>query len=604
MAAIFQIIHFTRRFWKWYLVMAFFVITMSLLTLAVPLLSKQVVDIIVAEITGKKGHFNQVFIFLGAIIAVDIAVTILTAVGQWLGDIFSVRLQTFLSEKFYEHLLGLHMGFYDNEITGQIVNKMYRGITSIIQFLQNMLNNFLPFFLTAFVTIILLSRYSLLIALLLTILFPIYVLISHKSSLDWQKKENKKNELNDFSQGRAFESFAGIRVVKAFVSEAIELKSYSKYRAQIEVLSRDQTKKWHFYDFLRRLCLNLILFGIYAYVVYFTFNKKYTLGEMTLLLQLVNQARFPLFAMSFILGQIQQANAGSTDFFKVMAEKNMIKDAPTATKLVMPQKIINNAPLIKFDNVNFGYDIEKIVLNNINFEVFAGQKLALVGESGEGKSTIVNLLLRFYEPQTGKIFVNGQDIKNVTQVSLRAQMAIVFQDALLFSGSVKENIAYGKPGASLEEVMAAARAANAHDFIQELPRGYNSLVGERGVKLSGGQKQRISIARAILKNAPIVILDEATSSLDSQSEILVQRGLDRLLENRTSLIIAHRLSTIGSADKILVLEKGQVGQCGAPQELLLNKKGLYARLIALQQSLLTATPEERELALRQFDLVE
>jgi len=580
--------------------MGVFVITTSLLSLAGPLLSKQIVDMIVKKLGGGSVDTNLLFYILALVIILDILGTVLTAFSQWVGDLLSVKLQTLLSQKFYEHVLSLHIGYFDNEITGKIVNKMYRGITSITNFIQNMLNNFLPFFLTAFVTILLLAKYSLVISFLLAILFPIYIVISHRSSLSWIKYEGEKNSLNDQSQGRVFESLSGIRVVKSFSAEVAELASFVLNRNKIEKLARNQTKEWHFFDFLRRLCLNLILFGIYTYIVYWTFQKRFTLGEMTLLLALVQQARFPLFAMSFILGQIQEASAGSLDYFKIIETKSEIKDKNNAKILTIdnPKK-----DFVKFNQVDFKYDQGKHVLKNISFTVKHGEKIALVGESGQGKSTIVNLLLRYYEPQKGEIYINNQDVSTITQGSLHQQFAVVFQESLLFSGTIFENIKYGKPDATEEEVIAAAKAANAHAFIMDFSDKYKSVIGERGVKLSGGQKQRIAIARAIIKQAPIIILDEATSSLDSKAELEVQKGLNELLKNKTSIIIAHRLSTIASADHLLVIENGKISQYGTHEELLKDKNGLYAQLVALQETLLKAPSEERKKQLAAFDIV-
>jgi ATP-binding cassette subfamily B protein len=584
------------------------VIAISALSLVAPLLSKQVVDIIVSKVQGHQVDITRIFWLLGAIIAADILITCLTAFGQWLGDILGVRLQTYLSQTFYKHILGLHIGYYDNEITGKIVNKMYRGIQTITDFIQSMLNNFLPFFLTAAVTIVLLSRFSLFIGVLLAALFPLYIFISHGSTMAWRKYEDQKNKINDLSQGRVFESISGIRIVKSFAAELNEWKSFLTARHQIEGLAIQQTKEWHVYDFIRRLMLNVILFLIYAYIVYWTFYGRFTLGEMTLLLQLVNQARFPLFAMSFILGQIQQASAGSKDFFAVLNTKTEVVDAPDATQLVIPERIKtkNPAHLIQFQNVSFDYEPGKPVLKNISFGIQANEKFALVGESGQGKSTIVNLLLRYYQPQQGQILIGNQDISQVTQDSLHKQIAVVFQDSLLFSGTIMENILYGTPEATEEQAIAAAKAANAEEFIAKLPNGYQSIIGERGVKLSGGQKQRLSIARAMLKNAPIIILDEATSALDSKSELLVQEGLERLLRNRTAIIIAHRLSTIANADHILVIAEGKIAQYGSANQLIKDKHGLYAQLVKLQQRVATGknkTPEELEPELKKFDLV-
>lgn len=601
MNPIFRIIQFTGKFWKWYVFMGVFVIVISLLSLAGPLLFKQIVDLIVATISGENQSLKAIIVLLVFILMTDVLSTLMTAFSQWIGDILGEKLQTFLSKAFYEHVLNLHIGYFDNEITGKITNKMYRGIQSMTDFIQNMLNNFLPFFLTAFVTIILLARYSIEIAALLAILFPIYILISHRSTTAWGKYESRKNTIRDLSQGRVFESISAVRIVKSFATEATELKSYLTSRKKVESLAKQQTKEWHFYDFLRRMALNIILFAIFAYVVYWTFHGRFSIGEMTLLIQLVNQARFPLFAMSFILGQIQRASSGSKDFFEIVNSESQIKDSPDAKELHCDLK--PKQPEIEFSGVTFEYEKDKVVLRDVSFAVKKGEKFALVGESGEGKSTIANLMMRFYDPTSGEVRICGQNLKTLTEASLHKNIAVVLQESLLFSGTIMENISYGRPGATETEVIKAAKAANAHEFIEKLPEKYKSVIGERGVKLSGGQKQRISIARAILKDAPIIILDEATSSLDSRSEIAVHHGLEELLKGRTSIIIAHRLSTIANADHILVLSAGKVAQFGAPRDLLRQKNGLYAQLVALQSSLLKTPEGKGKAKLKQFDLV-
>lgn len=597
MGQIFKIIKFTKAFWKWYLFLGAFVIAISALSLANPFITKLIVDLIVARLQGSNLNIQALTVLLALMIITDITITTLTAFGQWISDVFVAKLESFLSSQFYQHLLDLDVGFYDNQTTGELTNKMYRGISSISGFLNNMINNFLPFFLTAFITIIVLARYSPLVAILLAVLFPAYIYISHNSSHAWSKIENQINAIKDTSQGRAYESLAGIRVVKAFSAQIVELANFLTSRHQIEKLTNSQSSQWHIYDFLRRLLLNFILFAIFAYIVYWTYFRRYTIGEMTLMLQLVNQARFPLFAMSFILGQIQQAAAGSRDFFGILGTPAKISDPPDAKPLKA------NRPLISFSHVSFEYGQGQPVLSDITFTIHPNEKLALVGESGQGKSTLVNLLLRYYSPQQGSIKIANQDISHVTQVSLRNEIAVVFQDTLLFSGSVIDNIRYGNPAATDADVIKSAQAANAHEFIEKLPQGYQSVVGERGVKLSGGQKQRIAIARAILKNAPIIILDEATSSLDSKSELAVQKGLDHLLKDRTAIIIAHRLSTISGADHVLVIAGGKVAEYGTAGELLAKKSGLYSQLVTLQRELLRAPSAARSQKLAKFDLV-
>ncbi len=602
MKAIWRIISFTQYLWRWYVAAAVMVVLVALLSLATPLLSKEVVDQVVAQIQSQDGNVEAILWLFGLILGVQIVQLIIQSVGGWFGDMIEVKLRIYLSSVFYKKLLSLDIAFFDNNDSGKTFNKFYRGIAQITTFIQGMLNNFLPMVLTAVATIGLLAFYSWVLAILLTSLFPVYIWLSHKSTVDWKKHEDHKNELSDTAQSRAFESISGIRTVKAFATELIETISFKQHNTEIEKTTASQSKGWHSWDFARQFVLNGVLFASFVYIIYFTYMGRYSIGEMTLLLQLVQQARMPLFAMSYILSQIQRVESGSKDFFSIIETKPAINDPESQAQLVW-QPTQNSRDLIHFDSVNFGYEDNSTVLHDINFSLGADQKLALVGESGQGKSTLVNLLLRFYQPQQGQIIINDYDINQVTQESLRQHMAVVFQEAWLFSGSIVDNIRYGKLDATMEEVIAAAKAANADEFVRQLPQGYDSLVGERGVKLSGGQKQRISIARAILKDAPIIILDEATSALDSKSELLVQQGLDRLMKGRTSIIIAHRLSTVAEADLIAVVDKGTIAEFGSPQSLLKKKNGLYKELVSLQHSLTGKSAATKKKALKQFDLV-
>jgi ATP-binding cassette subfamily B protein len=594
---IFKIIQTTKKFWPYYLATGTLVIFISLLNLANPIINKQIVDVIVENVQNQSNNFSRLTILLALIVFFDVAITIVTNISGYLGDRLGQRLNTFLTGKFLRHILTLEIEYFDNEQSGKIMNRLQRGIEQIAAFINNMLNNFLPFMFTAIFTVIYLAFYSWEIAILLALLFPIYVIISEKSSKSWIAKQGEANKIADSTFGRVLESINSIRVVKSFVTERIEHKTFRKRREKIEQIAKGQSKEWHTFDIYRRLVLNIVLSAIYVFIIYHTFHGRYTIGEMILLIQLVQQARFPLFAMSFILGQIQQAIAGSKDFFEVLDQKTKINDKPEAVKLRDVKGTIS------FENVSFTYDKNKNVLNNISFKLNPGEKLALVGESGGGKSTIANLLLRFYEPQNGVISIDGNDIQNLTQGSLHRNIAVVLQDSLLFSGTVKENIAYGKPGATDEEVIAAAKAANAYDFIMSFSDGFNAEIGEKGIKLSGGQKQRLSIARAILKDAPILILDEATSALDSKAEVEVQKALNVLMEGRTTVIIAHRLATIKNVNHIIVLRNGEIAEEGSPGELS-KSGGIYAELVKLQSAVAAEEEkkEKHESKLKEFDL--
>jgi len=300
-----------------------------------------------------------------------------------------------------------------------------------------------------------------------------------------------------------------------------------------------------------------------------------TIGELIAFLGYVGLAVNPLNRIGRDYSQYQQALASAERIFELLDIEPEIKESPGAVEMPRIEGYI------KFEGVSFSYNEKELVLENINLDLKPGEKVALVGPSGVGKTTLVSLIPRFYDPVFGKISIDKQDIRKVRLSTLREQIGIVPQETILFSGSIRDNIAYGKVEASDEEIVGAAKRANAHNFISALPNGYETQVGERGVKLSGGERQRIAIARAILRNPRILILDEATSAVDAEAEVLIQEALEKLMRNKTTIIIAHRLSTILGADKIVVLKGGKVGEVGSHEELL-SKGGTYAKLYKTQ----------------------
>ena len=385
-------------------------------------------------------------------------------------------------------------------------------------------------------------------------------------------------------------------MVKSFGAEARELSQFSGRYDSTVALTREQSTYWHRMDVARRGALNVIFFGIYAIIFVATISGSFTLGVMVLLIQLVSLARQPVQSMSYLVDASQRAITGSRDYFKVMDEPTetaSIELEPTvipATRVrpasgVIPAEagIPTATPVVEFRDAHFGYTEAAQVLAGVSFGVFRGERVAFVGESGVGKTTIASLLLGLYPLTSGSLLVNGREVAAIPLAELRSQVGVVFQDPSLFSGTIRENLAYGRPSATEDEIVTAAKRAHAHVFISALPGGYDAEIGERGVKLSGGQKQRIAVARAMLKDAPILVLDEATSSLDSKAERLVQDGLEELMTDRTTLIIAHRLSTISSVDRIITLREGQIDEIGTPAELA-RTGGIYAELLALQAS--------------------
>lgn len=311
---------------------------------------------------------------------------------------------------------------------------------------------------------------------------------------------------------------------------------------------------------------------------------------MTLILYAMS-IRIPIFTISFLVENSQRAVSDSRDYFKVMEEEVETGDNNDPIKISKGK--------IEFKNVVFSYDSKKDVIKDVSFDVKPGQKVALVGESGEGKTTLTNLMMRLYDATGGSIKMDGQDITEYSRSSLRDQISVVFQEPNLFSGTIKENISYADSAVKIKSIEQSAKAANAHEFVSELEKGYDTEIGERGLKLSGGQKQRIAIARAIQKDAPILVLDEATSSLDSKSELLVHEALETLMKDRTTIIIAHRLSTIQNVDVIVAMKKGKIVEIGSPDELS-KTGGIYSQLLQVQTA---RSAEERKEALAKFGIV-
>jgi ATP-binding cassette subfamily B protein len=592
MKDIIKIIRYSWDLKRYYLWTAFFVVVVSLMNQAIPFFLKWVVDGLVATGRGQHVPASYFMNILILILVVSVATTILSNIQGYIGDRLGAKLNTLLATRYYEHILSLPLEYYDNEIAGKISNRLDRSIVTISNLMNAFANNFIGFFLTAAITLLILAYYAWPVALLLGALFPFYIWLTALSSRKWLAKQEGINNDTDTAQGRFIESISQIRAVKSFVQELTELRFFGGKRSSIEDRTKHQSVQWHWYDVGRRLGLNIIFFGIYAYIILETFHGKYSLGDLTLLLQLVTQAQFPLFASSFIVDNVQRASAGSKDFFDVMATTPAIRNNDGA----QPLKV--HSGKIEYKSVDFAYGDDKQVLHGITFTIEPGTKLALVGESGEGKTTISNLLCRFYNVTGGSIEIDGVDISKVTQQSLRQNIGVVFQEPALFSGTVKDNVSYGTPHASTDQIIQAIHAANAWNFVQALPKGLNTEIGERGVKLSGGQKQRLAIARAILKDAPILILDEATSSLDSKAEHEVQQALSELMKHRTTLIIAHRLSTIATVNQIVGLRGGRVLEHGTPKELS-RGNGIYAELLNLQNP---TTENKAKLQRYQIDL--
>ena len=612
-----RILSTTRVLWPFYIGVIICSLATAAASLISPFLIRDATDAIVGAVSSDEGLSQAamsdttrtvIWLVIGLLIA-DLTQTIVHNIGGYLGDVMTARMREILSTRYYAKLLSLPQRYFDSQVTGTIIARLERSISNITQFLQAFSNNFFPMLLTVGAVLGITAWHYWPLAVLLIIVFPVYTLLTALTSKRWQKIEAKKNEQIDIAGGRFAEVIGQVKVVRSFTAELREIAFFgSRFRRTIS-LTRDQSTWWHRMDALRGGILNIIFAGIYLLLFLRTLSGEFSIGTMVMLIQLINMARQPVTMMSFLVDAAQRAVAGSRDYFKVMeltpetrtqpellsaatanngdfdsasvgstADAESVDSAHRSSLERAAEQEAIGAPIVDFDAVDFAYEEDKTVLSNVSFRAYSGQKIALVGES-----TIVNLLLGFYAPTAGRLSVLGSDVSEVSGSTLRAGSAVVFQDSSLFSGTIRENIAYGKPNATDEEIIAAAKKANADDFIRSFADGYDTTIGERGLKLSGGQKQRIAIARAILKDAPLLILDEATSALDTKAEREVQRGLDKLMEGRTTVIIAHRLSTISDVDTIVTLRDGHVDEVGAPAELA-QTDGIYAELLRLTAS--------------------
>lgn len=580
MRSLLRILSTTRELWPYYLGIVASSLLMSVTALVTPFLIGRATDEVVALAGGHGGTVRTLVLLAVGLLVAELLNTVLTNIGGYLGDTMTARLRQILSVRYFAKLLGLPQRYFDDELSGTIIGRLSRSIAEVTNFLKSMSNTFFTMLVTTVAVLVISGLYSWPLAVMLAVLFPAYMWLTARTSTTWQRLEGAKNDLVDVANGRFSEVIGQIRVVKSFVRERSELALFDDRYGGTIGLTRDQARHWHSMDTARRAVLNLAFLGIYLVLFLQTAHGAFSIGVMVLLLQLMGMARTPVTMMSFIVDSGQRAVAGSQSYFEVL---DQVPEARRRLPAGRPATAPLDLHAFAFRHVDFGYRPGRPVLRDVTFHADPGERIALVGESGGGKSTLVNLLLGLYPPDAGLVTLGGRDITAMPVDEVRRDVGVVFQDPSLFSGTIRENIAYGRAEATDAEVTEAARRANADRFVERFPEGYAALIGERGVKLSGGQKQRVAVARALLKDAPVLVLDEATSSLDTKSERLVQEGLEQLMADRTTLIIAHRLSTISTVDRIVTLRDGAVDEIGTPAELAVSG-GIYAELLALQAS--------------------
>ena len=542
----------------------------TLLGLIMPLVIRTLVDVVFVE--QSLSLLNRLTILLALIFLVRAIFSFITRYNMsFVGE----RVVADLRQQLYRHLITLSLRFYADRRTGELVSRVTNDVTLIQIALTDNIANLLQQSITLVGGIFILFwldwRLTAIILLGIPIVTLTMVYLGRKIRAAATLVQDRLAEASAVVD----ESIAGIRIVKSFAREAYEVSRFTtRNEGTFEAAMRRakiSATLAPIIGFMAFMSITItVWFGGYEVI-----QGRLTPGDLVAYLIYTLLVAGPIAAFSGIYGQFQTAFGATERIFELLDLEPDIRDDPEAYPI---PTIIGR---VTFDSVSFEYDTTMPVLHNISLDVRPGQVVALVGPSGAGKTTLVNLIPRFYDVTAGMIAIDGHDIRGVTGLSLRQQIGIVPQETTLFSDTIRENIRYGKLDAAQAEIESAARAANAHDFILELPRGYDTQVGERGIRLSGGQRQRVAIARAILKDPRILILDEATSSLDSESELLVQEALDRLLRSRTSFVIAHRLSTVMNADRILVLEGGRIVEDGSHLDLL-GQGGLYSRLHAMQ----------------------
>lgn len=545
----------------------------SLTTLSFPYFAGLLLDI--ASGTGNKyfSTINQVALVLILILLVQ---SVFSFLRVYTFSITSERTLADLRQGVYKKLIWSTMSFYDNSRVGELISR----ITSDVGQLQSLFTTTFAEFLRQILTLILgvgfISYLAPKLTVFMLLTFPVLVILALVFGRYIRKLSRKTQDTLAEANIVVEESLHSIAVVKAFTNEVLEIFRYKKSLSEVvRVALRTARYQGLFISFMILTIFGgIVAVGWYGALLVQQGDLK--VGELFSFVMYTMFIGVSIAGLGDIYAQLQRAIGSSERLLEILKQ-------PDEAELVADNQFRLSGEIV-FDNVEFSYSSRPdfAVLNELNFTIKAGEKIALVGKSGSGKSTIINLIMRFYPVTKGRVRVDGSDIESYSLTGYRQNIGVVPQEVILFGGTIEENIAYGKPGASLDEIREAARKANALDFIETFSEGFKTVVGERGVKLSGGQRQRIVIARAILKDPAILILDEATSSLDAQSEVLVQQALEKLMEGRTTIVIAHRLSTIKKVDRIFVINEGCLAEMGSHAELSQVNNGIYSTLLKLQ----------------------
>ena len=519
-----------------------------------------------------KGAMRLFFCMIAFLLAVYCIRWVCVWFVNYWGHFFGVEVETDMRRDVFSKLEEQSFSFFDTHLTGHLMSRVTTDLFEVTELAHHGPEDIMTSLLTLLGSFFILLRIRWELAIVVFAFLPIVIFIAIRNRKKLSESSRRVKDKTAVINGALENSLTGIRVTQGFTAEALEVEKFAQSNITYKESKKDFYKVMSTFHANVDFFMALLSLLVVALGGYFIMQGKMTLPDLIAANLFVATFTNPVRKLvNFNVEQFSTGMAGFNRFLEIMRTDTSIKEADDAVELLSARGNIS------FKNVNFSYNEKASVLENINLEIKAGEHFAFVGESGGGKTTICNLIPRFYEVTGGSIFLDGIDLKRIKLENLRSQIGLVQQDVFLFAGTIKENIAYGKPNATDDEIITAAKRAEIHDDIMKMPEGYDSLVGERGLKLSGGQKQRISIARCFLKNPPILILDEATSALDSATELKIQNAFDELSKGRTTLVIAHRLSTIKNADKIAVVEGKNITECGSHQELIsLGRK--YASL--------------------------
>jgi subfamily B ATP-binding cassette protein MsbA len=565
--------------------LAFFVFFLTILSVVLsvvdPLIYKLIFDLIQKTISsGVEANTYSTFTgYIVLLVGLYIARDIVNHGTNYFIPKWVESTRKHLVATVFNHLQTLSLSYFEKNGAGKIKERVDKGVGDLTRFIEGAFLSIVPQMLYIILAIYFLFRASPQLAFIIMFGIPLFIVVTLVHNKPLRELQDKIRDAGEKSSAVTMESIINIRTIKSFVAE-------HKQSKKLNLRLREYYSRSMAYTF-RRLGMNVFRFlivdfaqiSILAIGGLWTLKGAITLGTFTLAWQYANRSFGPLWSLTWLYDEMLREMRSIKRVFELLDTNPEVMDKPHAKKLKV------SSAEIEFRNVSFVYDSKnkkQRVLNNFSLEVPPGKVLALIGKSGAGKSTLAKILMRFYEPEKGSVLIDGQDISEVTQESLRKNISVVMQDSTLFNDTAENNIRFGVKSASKDQVEKAARISHASDFIEKLPKKYKTVVGERGVKLSGGEQQRINIARAVLKDSPILILDEATSSLDSENEALIQDALWKLVEGKTTIIIAHRLSTVMRADLIVVMDKGKIVETGTHEDLIKHKGGIYKKLYKIQ----------------------